>query len=138
MTLLHRLALCLALLLPIAAPAQNAQAFFDNYLAMRARLDTLVKNRDFAEVMPVFGDQTDPAELEALERRVREIYPRDFENVALIRRQDMDHGFRQELIAYWEGTQYIYIYIVLHDRDDGIVALVFNFNSEFDELNAKF
>lgn len=137
MSLFARLAVLLALL-PLPAVAQNTEAFYDNYLALRARLDTLVKNRDIAEVMPAFGDQSNPDELEALELRVREIYPRDFENVALIRRQDMDHGFRQELIAFWVGGQYMYVYMLLHDRDDGIMALGFNFNSDFDELNGKF
>ncbi|WP_323764660.1 hypothetical protein [Marinovum sp.] len=136
--ILRHLILCFVLLLPLPATAQDARAMFDNYLALRARLDTLVMNRDIAEVMPAFGDETDPAELEALELRVREIYPRDFENVALIRRQDMEHGFRQELIAYWVDTQYIYIHMLLHDRDDGLMALGFNFNSDFGALHDKF
>lgn len=123
---------------PHLALAQSPQAVFDNYLELRARLDTLMKNRDIAEVMPVFGDTSEAADLEALEQRVRGIFPQDFENVALIRRNDLDHGFRQELIAYWVGTAYIYVYILLHQRDDGIVALAFNFNSEFHDLNDKF
>lgn len=123
---------------PHLATAQSAQAVFDNYLELRARLDTLMMNRDIAEVMPVFGDTSEAADLEALEQRVRGIYPQDFETVALIRRNDLDHGFRQELIAYWVGTAYIYVYMLLHQRDDGIVALAFNFNSEFHDLNDKF
>lgn len=133
---------CLFAALLVSAPqlatAQSAQAVFDNYLELRARLDTLMKNRDIAEVMPVFGDTSEAAELEALEQRVRSIFPQDFENVALIRRQDLEHGFRQEMIAYWMGTAYIYVYMLLHQRDDGIVALAFNFNTEFDDLNGKF
>lgn len=139
MTFLSRILLALAVLgVPHVALAQASQAFFDNYLELRARLDTLMKNRDIAEVMPVFGDQSEPADLEDLEQRVRSIYPQDFENVALIRRQDLDHGFRQEMIAYWTGVNYIYVYITLHERDDGIVAMGFSFNSDFDEINAKF
>lgn len=123
---------------PHLAAAQSSQAVFDNYLELRARLDTLMKNRDIAEVMPLFGDTSEAADLEALEQRVRGIYPQDFENVALIRRHDLDHGFRQELIAYWVGTAYIYVYMLLHQRDDAIIALGFNFNSEFHDLNDKF
>ncbi|TNF19949.1 MAG: hypothetical protein EP318_12775 [Rhodobacteraceae bacterium] len=125
-------------LAPHWAAAQSSQAVFDNYLELRARLDTLMKNRDIAEVMPVFGDTSSPADLEALEQRVRGIYPQDFENVALIRRADLEHGFRQELLAYWVGTAYIYVYMLLHQRDDALVALGFNFNSDFHDLNAKF
>lgn len=126
------------LLVPQLSTAQSSQALFDNYLELRARLDTLMKNRDIAEVMPLFGDASTPEDLEALEQRVREIYPQDFENVALIRRQDLEHGFRQELIAYWVGTAYIYVHLLLHQREDAIIALNFNFNSEFDDLNSKF
>ncbi|MCJ7872070.1 hypothetical protein [Phaeobacter sp. J2-8] len=139
MGLLRRFLVCILLAMtPIPVLAKSSTAFFDSYLALRARLDPLMKNRDIAEVMRAFGDASEESALEDLERRVRNIFPRDFQEVALIRRQDMDHGFRQELIAYWDGVSYIYVYLVIHQRDDGLVTVVMNFNTEFDDLNSKF
>lgn len=113
---------------------------FDNYLSMRATLDSMMKNRDIAEVMTSFGGpSTSPAdELEALERRVREIFPQDFENAALLRRNEMENGWRQELISYWTGIDYIYVYLLLHQRDEGLLSVNMRFNTDFDELNAAF
>ncbi|MGY3436890.1 MULTISPECIES: hypothetical protein [unclassified Marinovum] len=139
MSFLPRLLLCLTVLItPHMALAQGAVSFYDNYLALRARLDPLIMSRSIAQALPAFGDVSEAAELAALEGRVREIFPVDFENVALIRRVDLEHGFRQELIAYWTETSYIYVYLVLHQRDDGLLALAFTFNSDFDDLNGLF
>ncbi|MDA7430789.1 hypothetical protein PGB28_20195 [Primorskyibacter aestuariivivens] len=132
------LALLTGLLTAVAVSAQDDVPIFDNYLSLRAVLDAQMKNRDIAEVMTTFGGSSPPEELEALEARVREIFPRDFENAALLRRNEMENGWRQELIAYWTGIDYIYVYLLLHDRDEGLLSVTMRFNTDFDELNAAF
>lgn len=132
------LALLTGLLTAIAVSAQEDVPIFDNYLSLRAVLDAQMKNRDIAEVMTNFGGASSRDELEALEARVREIFPRDFENAALLRRNEMENGWRQELIAYWTGIDYIYVYLLLHDRDEGLLSVTMRFNTDFDELNAAF
>ena len=132
------LALLSGLLTAFAVSAQDDVPVFDNYLSLRAVLDAQMKNRDIAEVMTTFGGSSSPDELEALEARVREIFPRDFENAALLRRNEMKNGWRQELIAYWTGIDYIYVYLLLHDRDEGLLSVTMRFNTDFDELNGAF
>lgn len=134
---------CLLSVTGLAARSQqsgNDIPLFDNYLSLRATLDSMMKNRDIAEVMAAFGGPatSPPEELEALERRVREIFLQDFENAALLRRNEMENGWRQELIAYWTGVNYIYVYLLLHQRDDGVLSVNMRFNTEFDDLNAAF
>ena len=132
------LALLSGLLTAFAVSAQDDVPVFDNYLSLRAVLDAQMKNRDIAEVMTTFGGSSLPDELEALEARVREIFPRDFENAALLRRNEMENGWRQELIAYWTGIDYIYVYLLLHDRDEGLLSVTMRLNTDFDELNGAF
>lgn len=140
------LTVLIACLVVAGAPRLSAQQsnndvpIFDNYLSMRATLDSMMKNRDIAEVMTAFGgtNSGSQAELEDLEARVRNIFPRDFENAALLRRQDMENGWRQEMIAYWTGIDYIYVYLLLHQREEGLLAVNMSFNTEFAEIFANF
>lgn len=141
MFFIRLICLCaLSLSVPLGATAQTDNTpLFDNYLALRATLDTMMKNRDIAEVMAAFGNGSMSAEeLEDLEARVRSIFPKDFENVAMVRKQELAEGWRQEMIAYWTGINYIYVMLLLHQRDDGLLALNMKFNTEFGDLFSDF
>lgn len=132
----------LALILSAFAPAKphaqsEAEPIFASYEAMRTTLDQLMSKRQIADLLTAFGaaDEMTLQEMTALETRVRDVFPRDFENVALMLREEMQNGFAQDLIAYWTDTSYIYVRVLWHQRPQGDVAAInMIFNSDPDVL----
>ncbi len=138
MRFIKTISLVLALISPVMASA--ADGVFKDYSSLRAQLDSLMKAREVDQLLILFGgsDEMTPQQLSALKGRVQQIYRRDFENVQVIRRQELANGWRQELISYFTGLDYIYVYMLLHDRGDALVSINFKFNSDFDEMNQYF
>ncbi|MCU4654545.1 hypothetical protein N8I71_17030 [Roseibacterium sp. SDUM158016] len=141
-SILFCLALILASLLPGASLAQEAEVpLFDSYEDMRATLDQLVSERRVGELLSAFGggDEMSLQDMSSLEMQVRNIYPEDFANTAVMLRAEMAEGFGQELIAYWSGTSYIYVRVLWHELPEGgVLALNMTFNSNPDVLIALF
>ena len=139
MRILYAFLSVIALALPAAAQ-DLPESIFRDYDHMRQVLDDNIMKRDIVTTMKAFGasDEMTPEELAGLQRRVQGIFPRDFENVDVMRVREMNGGFRQELYAYWTGTQYLYAYLFMHDRGDRMVAVHFQFNTDFLELNDNF
>lgn len=131
------LILCLC---PLGLLAQEDGGMFPDYPAMKARMDELVSTRRIADLMVAFGgaDEMTPQQLAGLEQRVRSIFPRDFEASQLIRRQDLQNNWRQEMWAYFYGTSYLYVYLLIHERPGMSVAVNFKFNTDFDEIFVNF
>jgi hypothetical protein len=133
-------ALVLALFasVPQALSAQTeGEAVFASYDDMRATLDDLVSKRNVADLLTAFGgaDEMTPQDMFVLETQVRNIFPDDFENAAVMIRQEMENGFNQDLIAYWTGVAYIYVRVLWHQRPEGgVVAINMTFNSDPDVL----
>ncbi len=126
---------------PVALSAQDrADGYFNSYEEMRGTLDENAKSRNFKDLLIDFGgaDEMTVAQLNQLESQVRTIYTSDFENVAVVRRAELENGWSQELIAYWTNAEYIYVYVLLHVRGDVVAAVATRFNSDFDALNALF
>ena len=122
----------------MTGPVWAEDGVFRSYQDLREQLDPLMKSRQIAEVLTLFGgaDEMTPQELQTLEERVQTYFKRDFEEVALIKQAEHLNGWRQELLAYWVGTEYIYVYILMHQREDAFLSVNFKFNSDFDEVNA--
>jgi hypothetical protein len=121
---------------PLAAQSE-AQPVFASYEDMRATLDDLMTKRRIADLLTAFGgaDELSLPDMTVLETQVRNIFPEDFQNVALVMRQEMENGFAQDLIAYWTGTAYIYARVLWHQRPEGdVVAINMTFNSNPDVL----
>lgn len=129
-------ALCLA----SAVSAQSNEPVFSSYEAMRTEMDRLIVTRDIQNLMLSFGggDEMTPQQLNQLDIQVDQLFPIDFQNVAVIRKGVLEGGFHQELLAYWVGTYYIYAYVLYHDRGNDIVSINFRFNSDFSTLNSLF
>lgn len=130
-----------AILLALPAAAQDLpESIFRDYDHMRQVLDDNIMTRDIVTTMKAFGasDEMTPEELDSLQRRLQGIFARDFEHVAVLRSREMGGGFRQELYAYWVGTQYLYAYVFMHNRGREMVAVHFQFNTDFLELNDNF
>ncbi len=119
---------------------ETPKGVFDTYAELRVELDGLIMSRQISALMLEFGagDEMTPEELADLEAQVQRIYKTDFKTVDLMRRQELENGWRQELLVYSVGLDYIYAYVLLHKRAEDMVAVNFRFNSQFHELNALF
>lgn len=138
MTVLRPLLAALLVALPLAVRAEAP--VFTDYDTLRARMDALVMARRLSEALVLFGarDAYTDAELAEIDTRVRGRFPADFENAAMVRSAEMLNGFRQEMIAYWTGKNYLYVYLFLHQRPGEIVAMQFRFSTDVDEVFARF
>ncbi|SPF81288.1 hypothetical protein [Pseudoprimorskyibacter insulae] len=125
-------------LLPVASFAQDA--VFDSYDALYKRMVDLTSSRNIAKLMIEFGgsDEMTQQQLDSLEARVRQIYPNDFQTVQRVRVQEFENGWRQEMFAFYTGVDYLYTYLLIHDRGDRVAAVNFKFNSAFDKVNEAF
>lgn len=121
--------------MPTSAFAQAGR--FENYEVLREKLDSLVYSRDIASALSLFGTY-DPEEAKKIEEQVRSLYPRDFENAALISRDELNNGWRQEVISFWTETSYLYVYLLMHQRSDALVSIKFQFHSDVLQLDKAF
>jgi hypothetical protein len=121
---------------PLAAQTEGVPVFA-SYEEMRGTLDDLMSKRRITDLLVAFGgaDEMTQQDMFGLETQVRNIFPEDFENSALMMRQEMENGFAQDLVAYWTGTAYIYARLLWHQRPDGdVLAISMTFNSDPDVL----
>jgi hypothetical protein len=80
----------LAIMAPQQLTAQDApQPIFDSYAEMRATLDDLMSKRQIADLLTRFGgaDEMSLQDMTGLETQVRNLFPEDFENSAVMIRQ---------------------------------------------------
>jgi hypothetical protein len=105
---------------PLRAQTQD-EPVFASYEEMRATLDNLMSKRQIADLLTAFGggDEMTPQDMAVLETQVRNLFPADFENSALMMRQEMD----------------IYARVLWHQRPGGeVVSINMTFNSDPDVL----
>lgn len=135
--------LCLGLALPAATASAQApdSAVFENYDDMRSQLDDLMFKRRIADLLTAFGgaDEMSPQDMTALEAQIRNIFPQDFTTASVMMRQPMLNGFAQEMIAYHNGTAYIYVRVLWHDQGPGqFFSINMTFNSNPDAILSFF
>ena len=121
-----------------SAQAQDTPGVFASYEVMRSQMDPLIEARDIGRVTQLFAEMS-PAETQnlfAAEIQFRNALPFDLSHVELVRVQEFENGFRQELMSYHDGNLgYLFVRIFLHERDDGgVVALRFSANTNIDAL----
>lgn len=120
--------------------AQTATSTRQVYTQAREELDALIMQRRLGDAIRMFDEivEVDEAELETLDAQIQELYQNDFESVGLVRSEVLKNGFRQELIAYWTGRDYLYLYLFMHTDGSEIRLLNFRFDSDFHVLNDLF
>lgn len=121
------------LLAAVSAPAQTVRpGVFADYDSLRAELDALIADRAIQDMLARFGgNDASLQDMMAAEARLRATYPGPLSNVALLREGQVGEGFRQQLLAYWGAEDaYLYVHLLLHDREDGTYALQLNVNSD--------
>lgn len=120
--------------------AQTATSTRQVYTQAREELDALIMQRRLGDAIRMFDEivDVDEAELQTLDAQIQALYQNDFESVGLVRSEVLKNGFRQELIAYWTGRDYLYLYLFMHTDGSDIRLLNFRFDSDFHVLNDLF
>ena len=128
----------LALGLPVSAFAQDKSGgFFQDYDEMRQVLDRLVLDRSINEMMVEFSseDAMSVPDRIALEAQVRGLFPDPLSNVAIMQTSEMENGFSQQFLAYWDGAnRYLYIQLLLQERDGRLLVIHLGLNSDIVEF----
>lgn len=109
-----------------AAPAQvNLDAItFPDYEAFTAFLDKKVMQRQFGALMQkMSGGTMSLAQVQQVTEQMRKGFAADFEQVAVMREEALENGFRQEIRTYWAGNLYLYVFVLLHQREEDIAVL---------------
>ncbi|WP_299355665.1 hypothetical protein [uncultured Shimia sp.] len=128
------------LALPASAQSETPTSTRQVYTQARAELDMLIMQRRMGDAIRMFDQviEIDEAELAALDAQMLELFEQDFGNVGLVRSVVHKNGFRQEMIAYWTGRDYLYLYLLLHTDKSTIRLLNFQFDTDFHALNDLF
>jgi hypothetical protein len=133
------LALAGALALAAPAPAQTTTdrglPIFDSAEDMRAELDRLVRDRDFVAVVERFSP---PATMSLGRVRVLQDRLKDtlapLEDSTHFLREEISQEMTREVIAYWTGDTYVYVYLLTHDREGGLRVLDFQITGDVRQI----
>ena len=127
------------LLLTPAAQAQEDSVFRD-YADYAAFVDEKIKTRDFGGLILRLGgrDEYTPEALTQNHAKLREVWPSDFNDVTVFRREDLGGGVLQEGRMYWTGKQYAYFYGLLHEQGDALVVISFHLNTSSRKVLERF
>lgn len=81
--------------------AQQQDSFIDSPEALYEFVDENTKSRNFPELISVLGgrDEYTVEELTALDKQFRAIYPRNFDNRALVKSRKLMSGFSENIIT---------------------------------------
>lgn len=115
---------------PMAAQQQqqvqvNLEAVtFPDYEAFTAFLDEKMMQRQFGALMQkMSGGTLSLAQVQQLTEQMRKGFTADFDEVAVMKQEALENGFRQEIRAYWTGDLYAYVFVLLHERAEDVAVL---------------
>ncbi|MEM6480122.1 MAG: hypothetical protein AAF841_10780 [Pseudomonadota bacterium] len=115
------------------ASAQEPPGLFSTYTDYEDYLVSAAKDRRFGEMLVRLGggDEYTPEQVAQLQAQLDNIFPRDFDRDDLVVRDPIGNGYFHEIrTVYRAGTlQYLFIYCLLHQRDDALIVLNFAFNT---------
>lgn len=134
-----RLILVLMSLIPALANAEDR--VFGTYAEYARFVDAKIMSRDFVSLINSLGgeDEYTEAELKATNAQLLNAMPYDFTGSAVLKRVELTPDFSQEMRVYWNRQKsYVYFYAFLHRREEGLVALRFNLNTNADKIFDKF
>lgn len=104
-------------------------------------VESKVMSRDFIPLIKQLGgdDEYTEAQLKSTNAQLLNVMPFDFTGTERIKHVRMGTSFSQEMRVFWnEKSSYVYYYALLHHRDDGVVVLKFNLNTNSDAIFEKF
>jgi hypothetical protein len=76
----------------------------------------------------------DSAQVLQVQARFQALLPERMENAAVVVDHPYANGMRAQITAVWGGTDYLYGYVLFHERDDAVVVLSLNVNSQLSNL----
>lgn len=119
------------LLSGLPAGAQERTSVFEDYAAFDAFVTETIRKRAFGALFQRIGggDRLSLADVQKITEQSRQSFPQDFENSEVFLSQDLGKGFTQEARAFWTGETYAFAYVLLHDREDGIVVVNFSIHA---------
>ncbi|WP_299636792.1 hypothetical protein [uncultured Ruegeria sp.] len=124
----------------LALPAA-ADEVFPTYADYETFVDTKMKNREFSNVISRLGgaDEYTPQQMEILQGQLRDLVPYYLTHADVAKRVELENGFAQEMRVYWnDKNSYVFVYTVLHEREDGLVVLSFSLNTNATPILEKF
>ncbi len=104
-------------------------------------VDSKVMSRDFIPLIKQLGgdDEYTDAQLKSTNAQLLNVMPFDFTGTELIKNVSLSASFSQEMRVFWNAkSSYVYFYSLLHHREDGVVVLKFNLNTNSDKIFEKF
>ena len=134
----------IALLAMLCCVPQTGQAqeqpVFKDYDEMRSVLDELMMSRQVVRMLNRFGgaEGMSPEESAQMETRMRELFPIDFKHKSVVRVDQMENGWSQEMYAYWTGLSYVWVSVLIHQRESELVVINIKFNTDFFALIDSF
>ncbi len=117
----------LSLFLSHGLQAQTLPGRFDNYEAMRAELDELIRDRRVTQMLERFSyvPEGERQNFMALEMQVRNLMPNPLTNSYILAERDYGNGFRQQVLAHHDdATGYLFTRLMIHDRGEGALMVV--------------
>ncbi|MCP5085766.1 MAG: hypothetical protein GY952_03030 [Rhodobacteraceae bacterium] len=138
--LLRRL-LPLLFVLSTALPlqAQTLVGVFSSYDEMRSAMDDAMVKADITTALLKFdAGVTSKGQALDVQAKFNQLFPKGLPNKALIRRDVYEAGLSRELLAYWNGTKYLWVSILIHDLGEQVVAIEFSANTDYDTIASEF
>lgn len=122
----------LGVVLGMPAGAQDGNGLFADDDSLVAFVEQHGKVRDFPTLLRELGggDEYTDQQIAGLDAQLRNIYPDDFTAFALVKSRTLESGFRQRVYTFWNGTAYVWLYLMTHQRQDGVQVIQFSFNSD--------
>ena len=112
-------------------PALSQDSIFKNRAEMQGFVWEMMKTRNFEGLVVRLGgrDEYTKEQLAGIQQQFARIYPREFTDAKQVMDLKMENGFRREVVAFWVGTSYAWLYIFSHDTGENYVVVNFRLNS---------
>ncbi|MCT4558555.1 MAG: hypothetical protein N4A61_10910 [Pelagimonas sp.] len=125
------LAAGLTLVFGLATTTQAEDSLYQDYNVFSDFVGDSVRTRDWPRLIQELGgrDEYTPEQLSGLNNQFNAIYPRGLNDGIVFNRREIGPGLWEEGRMYWTGRDYLYFYFLLHQTDDKLIVLRFNFNS---------
>lgn len=115
----------LAILPPDSSKALTSSALtFRDYDAFSETVDKRILKRQFGALIQAMSQTPlSLAQVQQMDAQTRRGFPEDFTHHAVMRREEMENGFSHEVRAYWTGETYLYVYFLIHERENDVMIL---------------
>lgn len=133
------MALAALCLLSVPLKAQEQDSVFSSYSALYSYVDTHMARRDFIPLIQRLGgrDEYTVEQLNGVQNQFNSIYRQNFQHRGQVRVRNLENGFKEEVVAYWTGTAYIWLYMFTHQRADTVLVVSFTINSSAEPVMSK-